>query len=429
MKQNLRLEWIDPLSLSPNPLNWRRHPSAQRAALEDVLAQVGWAGVLLYNEQTGHLIDGHLRQEIALDKGDGSVPVLVGNWTEEQERLILATLDPIAAMAEKNGKPLTELLEAIREQGRQGQAIQAILDELAKGVIELLGDDDFNGDPVATSSDEAERLRRKWGVEPGRLWRIPSRSVLGGEHRIICGDSTDLNVVTQVMDGEKAAMMWTDPPYGVEYEGGTAERLTIAGDSADELPTLLRAAFNVADGVLIDGAPIYVAHPSGTLQLVFGEAILAAGWHLHETLVWVKDRMVLGHSDYHYQHEPVYYGWKGKNRRWYGGRDKTTVFHVVRPTRNADHPTVKPVELVAQMIANSSRRGDIIFDPFLGSGTTLVACERLGRLGRGVEIVPKYVAVALQRLADMGLEPELIDAPLPGDTPIAACREGDRGAT
>jgi len=145
------------------------------------------------------------------------------------------------------------------------------------------------------------------------------------------------------------------------------------------------------------------------LELEFGQAFVVVGWRLHETLVWVKDSMVLGHSDYHYKHEPILYGWKGKNRSWYAGRDQVSVFEVPRPKRSAEHPTMKPTELVQAQLQNSTKREDIVYDPFLGSGTTLIACDNLNRRCRAVEISPGYVAVALQRWADLtGRDPERV---------------------
>jgi hypothetical protein len=158
----------------------------------------------------------------------------------------------------------------------------------------------------------------------------PSATVPGRAHRLLCGDSRRAEDALRVMDGDKARWCWTDPPYGVEYEGGTADHLRIQNDGAKDLPELLRCSFAAADAVLTEGAPIYVAHPAGPLSLEFGRAFLGAGWHLHQTLVWVKDAMVLGHSDYHYQHEPLLYGWKGKNRSWYGGRDKVSTLAVLQ---------------------------------------------------------------------------------------------------
>lgn len=163
-----------------------------------------------------------------------------------------------------------------------------------------------------------------------------------------------------------------------------------------------------------------MAAPAGPQGTVFRLAIDGVGWKLHEVLVWVKDQFVLGHSDYHYQHEDVLYGYKpGPGRpgrgdhegsRWYGGHDQSTVFSVPRPKRSDQHPTQKPVDLIVPMLLNSSRPGDVVLDPFCGSGSTLVACEQTGRAGHGVELDPKYLAVVLERLSGMGLEPRLAES-------------------
>lgn len=364
----------------------------------------------------GEVYDGHQRLSAlrSVHGGDYEVLALQASRSlteDERERLVL--LLHAGALGEWNWDALANWdAETLLDSGFD-ETMRDILQRDMKALdslLESLDVEDGVGAPEDPGAqvDKAEELREKWGTELGQLWRIPSKSVPVGEHRIICGDCTDPQVVEHVMQGEKADAMWTDPPYGVEYVGRTKDALKIQNDSAGGLGSLLRGAFGVANGVLSDGAAIYIAHPAGALQLVFGDAILQAGWHLHQTLVWVKDRMVLGHSDYHYAHEPVYYAWKGRGRKWYGGRDKISVFQVERPSRNAEHPTMKPPELVEAMLANSTKRGNVVIDPFLGSGTTIVAAERIGRLGRGVEIEPKYVAVALERLAQMGLQPELI---------------------
>lgn len=199
--------------------------------------------------------------------------------------------------------------------------------------------------------------------------------------------------------------MWTDPPYGVSYVGGTDRHLTIRNDDADGLDLLLAGAFAAADQVLAPGAAIYVAHPAGALSLTFLQRFAAQGWRLHQTLVWVKNSLVLGRSDYHYRHEPVPFGYKaaeaGRRGRgghgWYGDDAQSSVFEVDRPQRNEDHPTSKPVALVSAMLRNSSRTGEVVLDPFLGSGSTLVACEQLGRRCHGLELDPKYVDVVVAR--------------------------------
>jgi DNA modification methylase len=261
--------------------------------------------------------------------------------------------------------------------------------------------------------DKAEELREKWQVEPGQLWQL-------GEHRLICGDCTDKAVVERLMGGEKAVCMWTDPPYGVEYVGKTKDALTIENDGADGLEGLLLSSFSVANDILEPGAPFYVAHPAGALQVIFLNTVVAVGWRIHEQLVWVKDSMVLGHSDYHYKHEPILYGWTpGEGRsgrgdhegsRWHGDNSQVSVFEIPRPKRSELHPTMKPPELVQAHLNNSTMPGEIVYEPFDGSGTTLVACEQIGRICRACELSPKFVAVALERWSTMtGQTPILIE--------------------
>jgi DNA modification methylase len=191
--------------------------------------------------------------------------------------------------------------------------------------------------------------------------------------------------------------------------------LTILNDGSEGLDLFLSSAFLRADtDALANGSAVYVAHPAGALQTAFTKAFCAVGWRIHETLVWVKDSMVLGHSDYHLRHESILFGYKpGEGRLgrggagWYGLDSETSVFEVPRPKRSESHPTMKPHALVARMIGNSCPSGGLVFDPFLGSGTTLVAAEQTGRVARCCEIDPGYVAVALERLSEMGLKPKL----------------------
>ncbi len=280
-------------------------------------------------------------------------------------------------------------------------------DELAK----ILGDDfgPFDDDSTAPLLDKAEELQAQWQSRRNQLWEIPSEATAGATHRLMCGDATDPADVARLMRSDGPRWLWTDPPFGVSYAGRTADALTIESDDAAGLPELLRCAFSCADEILADGAPIYVCHPAGPLSLEFGRAFVEVGWHYHQSLVWVKDTFVLGHSDFHYRHEGVLYGWKkGRERFWYGGRDQDSVLEVARPKVNELHPTIKPIELVVRCLLNSSRRGEVGYEPFAGSGTTLVAAEQSGRVCRAMELDPRYVAVALERLSSVGLKPTLV---------------------
>jgi site-specific DNA-methyltransferase (adenine-specific) len=199
-------------------------------------------------------------------------------------------------------------------------------------------------------------------------------------------------------------VLWTDPPYGVGYVGKTRDGLSLANDDPGGVEGLLGRSFAAIDGVLRPGAPLYVTHPAGPHAVTFGERFLGAGWRLHQTLVWVKDRMVLGHADYHYRHEPILYGYKpgpgrwGRGHRgWHGGNDQDSVMEVPRPAASREHPTAKPVELIARCLRNSSLPGQVVLDPFAGSGSTLIACQQLGRRARLVEIDPSYCGVIVDR--------------------------------
>lgn len=248
--------------------------------------------------------------------------------------------------------------------------------------------------------------------QPGEVYEL-------GPHRLLCGDARDADALARLVDGTPVEVMWTDPPYGVSYVGKTKDSLTIENDGREGLADLLTRAFAAADTVLAPSARFYIAAPPGPQGTVFRNAIADVGWKLHQVLVWVKDVMVLGHSDYHYQHEDVLYGFKpGAGRpgrgdhdgsRWYGGHDRTTVFQVNRPKRSEEHPTMKPVELIYRQLANSARRGDTILDPFAGSGSTLLAAHQLGLRCLAVELDPAYCDVIRARYAE-----------LVGDVPAAA---------
>lgn len=252
-------------------------------------------------------------------------------------------------------------------------------------------------------------------TRPGDVWIL-------GEHRLICGDATDPRVVEALMGADKADLMWTDPPYGVEYEGKTKEKLRIQNDGKWSLATLLKGAFEAAADVLKPGAPVYVAH-ADTERITFETSLRDSGFLVRQNLIWVKNTMVLGHSDYHYKHEPILegelaeagegkghdpllYGFRegGTGRlgrggaKWKGANNATTVFEFPKPAASVKHPTMKPVNLILAMFANSLRYGGMVFDPFAGSGSTLLAAELHNEsVARVIELDPRYCDVICHR--------------------------------
>jgi len=307
------------------------------------------------------------------------------------------------------------LLELIREVGEadpsllldsgwSDEAIADLVDRIDPGLPDVPPSDDAPEPPA----DPFSKL--------GDVW------VLGG-CRVVCGDSTDVTVFDALLGEAKVDCVWTDPPYGVDYVGKTKDALTIKNDGAQGLPDLLAAAFNCLTLACKEGAAIYVAHPPGALALTFTQAFVDAGWRLHQSLVWDKGTIALGHSDYHYRHEPILFGYTpGGGRRgrggsgWYGDNSQTSVFNVPKPSANREHPTMKPIELVVQCLNNSAPRGGLVLDPFGGSGSTLMACEYTGRKARLIELDPRYVDVICRRWQEYaGAKPVLESTGEPHD--------------
>ena len=250
----------------------------------------------------------------------------------------------------------------------------------------------LRGGGVVENEDEAPDHPAAPVSKPGDLFEL-------GKHRLLCGDATSMEDVDRLMGGIRADMVWTDPPYNVTYQGKTKDALTIQNDEMDahSFRKFLMVAFSRMIAVTKEGGPFYIAH-ADTEGYNFRGAIADAGWSFRQCLVWAKNTLVLGRQDYHWQHEPILYGWKpGASHIWESDRKQTTLLNFDKPARNAEHPTMKPVALIEYCIRNSSRRGDTILDLFAGSGTTAIACEKTGRAGRLMEIDPKYCDVIVAR--------------------------------
>lgn len=239
--------------------------------------------------------------------------------------------------------------------------------------------------------DEVPDIQTKIHSVPGDVYQL-------GPHRLVCGDSTAESSWKKLMNGEQADVVWTDPPYGVSYVGKTADALTIENDSLDEegLEKLLMGSLSMAYAHVRAGSAFYVASPAGALFHVFGTVLLSLGVWRH-TLIWVKNSMVLSRCDYHYQHEPIFYGWKEGTHRWYGDRKKTSLLEVDRPSRSTDHPTMKPIELIIKCLSNSAKKTHTVIDPFGGSGSTMMAAAQLGMSSRLIELSPQYCDVIRRR--------------------------------
>ena len=380
-----------PDQLLANPSNWRVHPAAQRNALRGSLETVGWVAQVMVNQRTGHVVDGHARVEEAISRGVPSVPVLYVDLSPDEEALVLATLDPIGAMADRDDEKLRSLLAEIAV---DDAGLAALLGDLAGG----------DPKPGLTDPDDVPEPPAEPYVKPGELYQL-------GDHRLLCGDATRPADVARLMDGARADCVFTDPPYGVDIASRTGTR-GVANSTArakgargiendalglPEMTAFLRLAFGAMLSSCAPGAAWYVCAPHNAIGLAFSLTLSEINVWRH-TLVWVKDRLVMGRADYHYRHEPIYYGWApGAAHHAVADRTQDTVWEFPRPSASPEHPTMKPVALVERAVHNSTSSQELVLDPFAGSGTTIIAAERLGRSCYAMEIDPKYVQVAIAR--------------------------------
>jgi len=373
------LRTVKAAELMPNPKNWRMHPKAQQDALRGILAEVGYADALLARELPDGslmLVDGHLRAETTPDE---KVPVLILDINEAEADKLLLSLDPLAALAETNAAALDSLLREI-DTGSEG--LQQMYADMAEAA------DLYKDDHAEVVEDEVPEPPVDPITKPGDLWLL-------GEHRLLCGDSTKAEDVERLMVGAKADLMLTDPPYGVSYVGKTKDALTVSNDSlsGENLARFVTSAFNNAETNCRSGAYWYATVPD---ILVFANDWERRGI-LKQIMVWAKDAMILGRREYHYKHELILFGWIPGERHKNSDRTRTTLWQYDRPKASREHPTMKPVALWAQAVKDGSQQGEIVYDPFLGSGTTLIAAEQLGRKCYGMEISPRYCDVIVQR--------------------------------
>lgn len=379
--------------LRKHPKNWRIHPESQRRGLTAALREIGFADALIARETTAglELIDGHLRQDLA---GDAMVPVLVLDVNEEEATKLLVTLDPLAAMAEPDKDMLRGLLDSIKTEDEE---VKRLIEEIAERE-RVLGagkelDDPGPGEPLA------EPVTR-----PGDLW-------LMGDHRLLCADSTKAEDVARLMAGEKAALLSTDPPYCVDYTGmdrpihdgkpsGKDWSHVYREVDIEDLGEFLDAAFEACLPHIREDAAIYVWH-AHVQQPAVAAAFERHGLLLHQIIVWVKPTATFGHSFYRWRHEPCAFGWRRGHKPAHGYGALDTVWEVdwegkQRVVGN-EHPTMKPTRLFEIPMEQHTKRGAIVLEPFSGSGSQIIAAEKLGRKCRAMEISPAFVDVALRR--------------------------------
>ena len=384
----VKLEQVPIEKLVPYARNARTHSKEQIAQLRASLREFGFVSPAVIDSEYNILV-GHGRIQAAREENYETVPcVFAENLTEAQKRAYILADNQLALNAGWDEEMLSVELADLQSSAFDLSLLGFSEDELQKlmngDADKNIEDDDF---------DLSAALEKASFVEKGDIWTV-------GRHRLMCGDATSADDVNTLMDGKSANLILTDPPYGVSFKA--SDGLTIQNDSlkGEEFYNFLLAAFrNMADH-LEKGGAAYVFH-ADTEGLNFRKAFIDAGFHLAGVCIWVKNSLVLGRSDYQWQHEPVLYGFlqNGKHA-WYSDRKQTTIWNYDKPKRNKDHPTSKPLDLLGYPINNSTQENSVVVDTFGGSGSTLMACEQLNRTCFTMELDPKYASVILRRFVE-----------------------------
>lgn len=357
------------------------------------LEEFGYVDPVIWNKTTGRVVGGHQRLKVLASMGRTEVECVVVELDEEKEKALNVALNKISGDwdKEKLAVLMTDLDAADFDVSLTGFDA-AEIDDLFKDTLrDGVEDDDFDVD---------EELQNPPITMQGDVWIL-------GRHRLVCGDSTKKETFDKLMEDKKANLVVTDPPYNVDYEGSAGKIKNDNMENDTFYQFLLDAFKNTEDALAKDGS-IYVFH-ADTEGLNFRRAFEEAGFYLSGTCIWKKQSLVLGRSPYQWKHEPILFGWKKKGRhRWYSDRKQSTIWEFDKPKRNADHPTMKPIALIAYPIMNSSLTNSIVLDPFGGSGSTLIASEQTDRICYMIELDEKYCDVIAKRyIEQVGTDEEV----------------------
>lgn len=379
------------VSLVEHPKNPNTHPKLQLERLAEVIRGNGWRQPITVSDLSGFIVKGHGRYQAALLAGFSEAPVEVQHYENEAAELADMLADNrIAELAEMDNEALNEAITALQVADPAALPLAGFTEEELAELRAGLESFSAGTEPEKDLDEVPEDAPSV--TETGDIWVL-------GKHRLLCGDSTLPSSYETLLEGGQADLLLTDPPYNIDYEGKTKEKLKIQNDSMSDSDfyTFLTEFYVAALAALKPGCAFYIWHADSE-GLNFRKALVDAGATLRQTLIWNKNVMVMGRQDYQWKHEPCLYGWKdGASHRWYNDRKQTTVIDMARPSRSELHPTMKPVALFEYQIGCSTAPGDIVLDSFGGSGTTAMACEHTGRCARLIELDPHYCDVIAKR--------------------------------
>ena len=391
--------------LNPYENNAKLHPKEQIDQIVRSMEEFGNNDPIAIDENNV-IIEGHGRLLALKQMGEKEVPVIrLKHLTDEQKRAYILAHNQLTLNTGFDEEILAAELESIVGIDMADFGFDLDVVDVVEELTDVEEDSDFGVTPPKEPKSK-----------PGDLYQL-------GNHRLLCGDSTSLDDVAKLMGGEQADMLLTDPPYNVAYEGATEDKLTIQNDDMEDedFRQFLRDVYASADSAMKPGASFYIWHADSE-GYNFRGAAHDVGWTIRQCLIWNKNTLVLGRQDYHWKHEPCLYGWKdGASHNWYGNRKQTTVMDFDKPSRNGEHPTMKPVPLFAYQMEMSSKKGDSVLDLFGGSGTTMIAAEQLGRNAYLMELDPRYVDVIVNRWEELtGQKARLIEG---GEDPVVVVED------
>jgi site-specific DNA-methyltransferase (adenine-specific) len=402
----MKIETLQIDKLTPDPNNARKHDETNLRAIEHSLKEFGQRKPIVVSQED-LIVAGNGTVEAAKRIGWTEIEAvrIPQDWTLDQIKAFAIADNKTAELASWDKAILNEQLAELDKAGW----------ELTEMGFEWHPQDQLEN---IVEVDLPENTKKR--TKLGQIWKL-------GNHKLAIGDSTQASTYEQLLEGEQVDLVITDPPYNVDYHGGTDKEMTISNDNMSDADfgEFLKKSYDRMIEVSKEGAPIYVFHADSSGH-IFRNEFVESGWLLKQVLIWVKNSFVMGRQDYHWQHEPILYGWKpGAGHKWYGDRNKATViddqqdisqmnkndllellrvesdFSTVlrenKPKKNGIHPTMKPIILIAKLMSNSSLNGDIVLDPFAGSGSTMIAAEQLGRSARLIELDPEYADAILAR--------------------------------
>ena len=364
-----------------NPRKKLKKGDKEYEKIKNSIEEFGFADPLVVNADMT-IIGGHQRLTVAMDMGYTEVPCAVVDVDKVREKALNIALNKITGAWDEQmlADLLTDLKEADYDLDWTG---------FEAAEVEQIFSNIYDKKVKEDSFDVDKELKQPVFSKLGDLWVL-------GKHRVICGDSTGEEVYTRLMDGQQANLVLTDPPYNVDVEE-TAGKIMNDNMGDQEFYNFLLSAYRCMHANLADDGSIYVWH-ADTEGLNFRKAFKDAGFYLSGCCIWKKNSLVLGRSPYQWIHEPCLFGWKQKGKhQWYADRKQTTVWEYDKPRSSKDHPTMKPINLMSYPIKNSTMTNGIVLDPFLGSGSTLIACMETDRVCRGIELDPKFVDVIVKR--------------------------------